>query len=186
MECSIIIAGSGGQGILYLGKAIATAGMTEGREVTWIPSYGVEMRGGTANCTVIFSGEMIGSPLAFTPDMLIVMNTASAVKFQPRLKKGGLFFYDSSLIQTFDFRDDVVTVGIPATKIAGAFGSTRTANMVMLGAFVAKSGILKKASFSRLSFFSNEPDDHPGELNKISLLEGIRYIENQKSRNRGH
>ena len=87
METRIIIAGAGGQGILFLGKTITQAGMIEGRHVTWFPSYGAEMRGGTANCTVILSDDMIGSPVVQTPDILIAMNRASLEKFQPSLKK---------------------------------------------------------------------------------------------------
>ncbi|RPI36343.1 MAG: 2-oxoacid:ferredoxin oxidoreductase subunit gamma, partial [Nitrospiraceae bacterium] len=153
METRIMIAGTGGQGILFLGKAIAQAGMIEGKHVTWFPSYGAEMRGGTANCTVIMSDTMIGSPVVLNPDILIAMNGASVERFQPRLKKKGLLFFDSSLINGAAFRSTVIAIGIPATKLADAVGNTRAANMVMLGALLAETGILKKSSFDRLFSF---------------------------------
>src|SRR4030066_1544991 len=97
LETRIIVAGSGGQGILFLGKFLARAGMLEGRNVAWFPSYGAEMRGGTANCTLILSDNMIGSPVILNPDILIAMNSASLERFQPQLKKRGLLLFDSSL-----------------------------------------------------------------------------------------
>ena len=182
METRIIIAGAGGQGILFLGKAIAQAGMIEGKHVTWFPSYGAEMRGGTANCTVILSDEMIGSPVVQTPDILIAMNRASLEKFQPSLKKEGLLFFDSSLINGVALRNAVIPVGVPATKIADTIGDTKAANMVMLGALIAETGLLKKASFDVL--FSVPPasaGNKAAGINKNSLLEGMRYLENKKS-----
>ena len=182
MESRIIIAGTGGQGILFLGKALSQAGMLEGKQVTFFPSYGAEMRGGTANCTVIMSDDMIGSPVVLTPDILIAMNSASLERFQPRLKKKGLLFFDSSLINGVAFRDNIVPIGIPATKIADSLGNTKTANMVMLGALIAKTALLKKSSLEKL--FASSPlsaKDKAAEINKNSILEGIRYFENKKS-----
>ena len=182
METRIIIAGAGGQGILFLGKAIAQAGMIEGKHVTWFPSYGAEMRGGTANCTVILSDDMIGSPVVQNPDILIAMNRASLEKFQPSLKKNGLLFFDSSLINGVAFSNTVVPIGIPATKLADAAGNTRSANMVMLGALIAETGILKKSSFATLFSCSHSANgDEAAGINKNSFLEGIHYLENKKS-----
>jgi 2-oxoglutarate ferredoxin oxidoreductase subunit gamma len=183
MESGVIVTGSGGQGIMLLGKAIARAGMIAGKKVTWFPSYGAEMRGGTANCTVILSDEMIGSPVLLTPDILIAMNSASAVRFQPQLKKHGTLFYDSSLIKAIDFRGDISLVGVPATRMADALGNTRAANMIMLGAFIAETGILNKTSFCKVPFFTHSSAQRTEEFNKKSIHEGIQYIENQKSRN---
>jgi len=182
LETRIIIAGAGGQGILFLGKTITQAGMIEGKHVTWYPSYGAEMRGGTANCTVILSDEMIGSPVVQTPDILIAMNRASLEKFQPSLKKEGLLFFDSSLINGVALRNAVIPVGVPATKIADTIGDTKAANMVMLGALIAETGLLEKASFDAL--FSVPPASNGNKaagINKNSLLEGMRYLENKKS-----
>ncbi len=181
MEYRIIVAGSGGQGILFLGKILAFASMLEGKEVTWFPSYGAEIRGGTANCTVVLSDEMIGSPVVHTPDILIVMNKASLLKFQPRLRKKGLLFFDASLIRDTAFRGDIEKVPVPATKIASSICSTRSANMVMLGALVAKTSLLKKSSI--VNIFENRSEigkNSNGKTNINSVLEGIKYIEDKK------
>lgn len=139
----ILIAGSGGQGILFMGKVIAECVMREGKNVTWIPSYGAEMRGGTANCTVVFSGEVIGSPVVRQVDILIVMNSASARKFQGRLKEGGLFLYDSSLVKGVSVREDVRACGVPASETAASLGNPKAANMVLLGAVIGQTGLFK-------------------------------------------
>ena len=159
------MAGAGGQGILFLGKVLAQAGMIEGKQVTFFPSYGAEMRGGTTNCTVILSDDMIGSPVVLNPDILITMNRASLERFQPQLKKKGLLFFDSSLISGVTFRDNIVAVGIPATLIAGA-GDTRTANMVMLGALIAKTGLLKKSTLDKI--FASSPASAKDEASGIN------------------
>lgn len=183
MESRIIIAGAGGQGILFLGKVLAQAGMVEGKQVTCFPSYGAEMRGGTANCTVILSDSMIGSPVVLAPDILIAMNRASIERFQPELKNKGLLFFDSSLINNIAFRDNIVPIGIPATKIADSMGNTKAANMVMLGGLIAVTAVLKKTTLDKL--FSSSPaaaENKAAEINKNSLLEGINYLESKKSR----
>src|SRR5512143_4006748 len=100
--------------------------MYDGKEVTWFPSYGAEMRGGTANCTVIISDSMIGSPVVYNPDILVMMNSKSLCKFQPRLKRKGVLIYDSSLIGSRELRDDIEPVSVPATKIASSLGSTKS------------------------------------------------------------
>ena len=183
METRIIIAGAGGQGVLFLGKVLAQAGMLEGKQVTWFPSYGAEMRGGTANCTVIISDDMIGSPVVLTPDILVAMNWASIERFQPQLKKKGLLFYYSSMTNGVVFRDNIVIEGLPATKMADAFGDTRAANMVMLGALVGATAILKMSSVEKLFSSPETPSKTMAAgTNKLAILEGTRYIENKKSR----
>jgi 2-oxoglutarate ferredoxin oxidoreductase subunit gamma len=183
LECRIIIAGAGGQGILYMGKVLAQAGMLENKQVTCFPSYGAEMRGGTANCTVILSDNMIGSPVVLTPDILIAMNRASLERFRPDLKKKGLLFFDSSLIKSVAFKENIVPVGIPATKIADSIGNTKAANMVMLGGLIAVTAILKKTTIYKLfSPGSESAANKAAEINKNSILEGINYLENKKSR----
>lgn len=181
MESRIIIAGAGGQGILFLGKVLAQAGMIEGKQVTWFPSYGAEMRGGTANCTVIVSDEMIGSPVVLTPDILIAMNRISAERFQAQLKKRGLLLFDSSLVNNVPFRENICPVGVPATKIAGSLGNTRAANMVMLGALIAETALVKKSSFDRLFSLTHAAGSNAAAINKNLILEGMKYFENKKS-----
>ncbi|MEW6587024.1 MAG: 2-oxoacid:acceptor oxidoreductase family protein [Nitrospirota bacterium] len=179
MKHRIIIGGFGGQGVLFFGKMLAYAGMLEGREVTWFPSYGAEVRGGTANCTVIVSDELIGSPVVNNPDALVVMNDASLEKFQPLLKRDGLLFYDSSLIRDPLLRTDIQVVGVPATEIANRIGNTKSANMVLLGSFIAKTRFLKGDSLLE-AVESSVPESRRKiiEQNKKAIHRGIEYIGN--------
>jgi len=155
--------------------------MLEGREVTWFPSYGAEMRGGTANCTVIISDDMIGSPVVSVPDVLITMNRVSLDRFLPKLKKKGVLIYDSSLIKKPSLRKDIEAVGVPATSIAGSVGNTKSANMVIIGALIACTGILGKSSVVRIFAMGEGSVKRPQDkLNTNAVLEGIQYIENTK------
>lgn len=138
MYLDIMIAGSGGQGVLLIGKLLAWAGLIEGMHVTWFPSYGAEMRGGTANCTVVISDENIGSPIIQSPDAFIIMNTASLEKFEKRVKPHGIIVLNSSLIKREGCREDLDVLKVPANEIAEKVGDVRTANMVMVGALVSK------------------------------------------------
>lgn len=138
----MLIAGFGGQGILFTGKAIAYTGLKTGKEVSWLPSYGPEMRGGTANCSVTLSDEPIGSPIVDKPDVLIAMNLPSLDKYYNETEKGGYVVFDSSLITKQDTRDDVITVGIPATKLASDNGLDGLANMIILGKTIKETGVL--------------------------------------------
>lgn len=156
--------------------------MIQGKEVTWFPSYGAEMRGGTANCTVVISDDMIGSPVVLNPDILIAMNKNSLEKFQSSLKSKGLLFFDSSLIQRAVFRKDIKAIAIPATKIASRVGSTKAANMVMFGALIANTLLIKKSTI--VTIFEGryvQGKNSNGKININSVLEGIKYIENTKS-----
>ncbi len=137
----ILIAGFGGQGILFAGKAIAYTGLKADKEVSWLPSYGPEMRGGTANCSVTVSDEPIGSPIVDKPDILIAMNLPSLEKYLPETEKNGYIIFDSSLITPQGTRDDVITVGIPATKLASDNGLEGLANMIILGKVIKETGI---------------------------------------------
>jgi 2-oxoglutarate ferredoxin oxidoreductase subunit gamma len=139
----VIIAGFGGQGVLMAGKLLAFAGMLEGRHVTWFPSYGAEIRGGTANCTVIISSDEIGSPVICNPSAMLILNEASYKKFEPRIKAGGLLFLNTSLVRTASTRDDICRIDVKANDIAEELGDIRIANMVMLGAFLKKSGVVR-------------------------------------------
>ena len=139
----IIIAGFGGQGIMLTGKLLAQMAMKADKEVTYMPSYGAEVRGGTANCMVVIAENEIACPVVAKPDSLIVLNKASLKKFAPRLKKGGLLIMNSSLIDVDPELDDSIeVVSVPADKLAVELGSPRSANMVALGAYLQKRGYL--------------------------------------------
>ena len=125
-----------------MGLSLAQAAMSEGKYVTYLPSYGAEVRGGTANCTVAVSDEEIASPIASSPDFVIAMNRPSLTKFQNQIKSGGVLFLNSSLVQANTSRDDIEVVRVAADAIAKELGSAKSANMVMLGAFIRKSGIV--------------------------------------------
>ncbi len=138
----ILIAGFGGQGILFSGKALAYTGLKAGMEVSWLPSYGPEMRGGTANCSVTLSDTPIGSPIVDKPDVLVAMNLPSLEKYFNETEKGGYIIFDSSLISKHGTRDDVVIAGIPATKMASDNGLDGLANMIILGKVIKESNVL--------------------------------------------
>ena len=139
----VIIAGFGGQGIMLTGKLLAQTAMKAGEEVTYMPSYGAEVRGGTANCMVVIAEEKIACPVVGRPDSLIVMNKASLNKFGPRLKNGGLLIMNSSLIDTEPQLDDSIEIiAVPADELAVELGSQKSANMVALGAYLQKRGHL--------------------------------------------
>ncbi len=148
MEQKILIAGFGGQGILFSGKFLVYAGMLEGREVTWLPSYGPEMRGGTANCSVIFSESPVGSPIVATPDLLVAMNLPSYDKFEHAVVPDGRVFVDSSLIARAPGRVDVATFHLPATTLAEENGLIGLANMVMLGKLIRETGLCDRETIS--------------------------------------
>jgi 2-oxoglutarate ferredoxin oxidoreductase subunit gamma len=133
MREEIIFAGFGGQGIILSGTILCLAAMKEGKKVTHIPSYGAEMRGGTANCSVVISDEEIASPMVPRPSMCVVMNKPSLLKFEPRMKEGGTLLYNSSLIDIEPSRKDLHCLPVAANEIAEQEGSVRSANMVMLG-----------------------------------------------------
>lgn len=143
MNIEIIMAGFGGQGVMSMGQVVCYAALEEGKEVLWLPSYGPEMRGGTANCTVIVSDEPVGSPIVTKPDAVIIMNKPSLDKFEPMVKPGGLVLINSSLCDKDAARKDVRVFKIPATDLASELGNIRIANMVALGAFLALEPIVK-------------------------------------------
>lgn len=137
---NILISGFGGQGVLFTGKFLAYEGLLENKEVTWLPSYGPEMRGGTASCSVIISDTAIGSPLVPHPDILIAMNLPSLDRFEDAVVPGGMIFYDSSLIERAVKRTDVKAFGVPATKLADEAGMSTLANMIVMGKMLRESG----------------------------------------------
>lgn len=142
MTNEIVLAGFGGQGILFAGKALAYGGLMDEKEVSWLPSYGPEMRGGTANCSVCISDEPIGSPLVTEPDLLIVMNLPSYVKFIDTVKPGGKVFVDSTLIEEKSSRTDIECFYVPATQLATDNGLTGMANIILLGKMMKETGII--------------------------------------------
>lgn len=146
MTDSIIFAGFGGQGLLFAGKLIAYGGMIEGKEVSWIPSYGPEMRGGTANCSVRISDMPVSSPVVSNPDYLIVMNTPSYTKFIDSVRPGGKVFIDSSMIDEKCNRTDIDCFYIPATELAHDNGVDGMANIVLCGKLLKETGVIKTES----------------------------------------
>ncbi len=142
MQTEIVIAGFGGQGVLFAGQVLAYAAMDSGMQVTWFPSYGPEMRGGTANCTVIIADEEIGSPLVLNPQAAIAMNLPSLDKYEPLVRREGILVLNTSLINREVTRPDLDAVLIPANEIAEELGNKRLANMVLLGALLARLPVL--------------------------------------------
>ncbi len=140
MTTNLLIAGFGGQGILFAGKFLAYKALLEGRQLSWLPSYGPEMRGGTANCSVILSDEPIGSPIVSRPDVLIAMNLPSLDKYEDAVVPGGTILVDSTLIERKVKRDDVRVFYVPSTAMAHEIGAPTLANMIMVGKFIRETG----------------------------------------------
>lgn len=140
VDYTMLLAGFGGQGILFTGKVIAYAGLTEGREVSWLPSYGPEMRGGTASCSVSISDEPIGSPLVVDPGILVAMNYPSYERFIGSVQSGGIVVLDSTLIEVKVERTDVKAIYVPATRLASEQGLQGLANMIILGRLLKETG----------------------------------------------
>ncbi len=146
MLIKTVFAGFGGQGVLSMGLDLAQAAMLEGKNVTYLPSYGAEVRGGTANCTVAISDEEIAAPVASAPEFVVVMNQPSLIKFQNHLEAGGVLFVNSSLAEAEISRGDIDVVRVPANSIAEKMGIPKSANMVMLGVFTKKSNLVSLSS----------------------------------------
>ena len=147
-DFEILIAGFGGQGLLFSGKVLAYAGLLEGRELSWLPSYGPEMRGGTANCNVILADSPVGSPIVENPNVLMVMNAPSLDKYEASVVPGGMIFVDSSLITRKVTRDDVSVYYVPSTQMANEMGLSGLANMILLGALVEKTGCIREETLA--------------------------------------
>ncbi|MGB9790888.1 MAG: 2-oxoacid:acceptor oxidoreductase family protein [Thermotoga caldifontis] len=177
MTLSFVLAGFGGQGVMLMGQTLAQAGMIEGKNVTWFPSYGPEMRGGTANCTVVISDEPVASPIVDTPDVVVAMNIPSLLKFEPRLKKGGFLFLNSSVIDRKASRNDIKVIEVPANEIAEKVGNLKVANMVVLGAIVAVTKCVKVESVvSALQYKLGEKGSSLLKLNLEAIEAGIRHV----------
>jgi 2-oxoglutarate ferredoxin oxidoreductase subunit gamma len=149
MELSTIIAGFGGQGILFAGKVLAEAGLLEGREVLWIPSYGPEMRGGTASCTVIIADKMIGSPIVDRADHAVALNPPSMAKYVPVVASGGLLVVNTTLIEAEAGRDDIDVLEVPCTAVAKRAGDDKLVSVVALGALVGRRRFVEPETVHR-------------------------------------
>jgi len=176
MTTRIIFAGSGGQGIQFSGKQMAKFGMHADKNVTFLPSYGPEMRGGTSNCTVVISDEEIGSPSVTTPDIAVVMNLPSFDKFEPKVARGGMIFCDSTLIDKKSEREDIKAVYIPVTGIANDNDLSGFANVIMLGQILKVTGIFDFEEFKNY-LIAGIPETKAAliEKNKKALDIGYNY-----------
>jgi 2-oxoglutarate ferredoxin oxidoreductase subunit gamma len=166
VEKSFVFAGFGGQGVILAGKILAQAGADYGLQVTWLPSYGPEMRGGTANCTVVLSHEPIGSPVVDNPNVLVAMNLPSLDRFEKTVANGGTILINSSLVERPTQRNDVRTVSVPANDIAVSLGNSQAANMVALGAIIKATGAIPLELIRRTMA---EMLGHKGSANVIAV-----------------
>lgn len=177
MTHRIVIAGFGGQGVMTMGQLLAYAGMMEGKEVAWLPSYGPEMRGGTANCHVTISGEgPVGSPIITEATAVVVMNRPSLTKFESLVIPGGLLVINTSLIADKPDRDDIKALYVPANEVADELGDVRVANMVMLGAYLKKTDAVTLTSVEatlKKTFSNNKAGLIP--VNMEALARGATY-----------
>jgi len=176
MQTEIILAGFGGQGIMFAGQLLSYAAMDSGKEVTWIPSYGPEMRGGTANCTVVVADEEIGSPVVKNPDVALVMNLPSLDKYEPLIKPGGVLVINSTMVDRGAKRTDILSVSIPCNEIAESIGSPRLANMVAIGALLTAKNVLTIADLEA-ALNAHMPGRHKNLLpkNVEALRRGEEY-----------
>ncbi|HEY2421278.1 MAG TPA: 2-oxoacid:acceptor oxidoreductase family protein [Neobacillus sp.] len=176
----IVIAGFGGQGVMSMGQLIAYAGMLEGKGVSWLPSYGPEQRGGTANCAVVVSDEPVGSPLVTNPSTAIVLNNPSFDKFEPRVRPGGLLIINSSLVVRVSERTDIKIIDLNATDMANDLGNSRVANMILLGAFLEHSKIVSVESIlESLKKVLSTDKHHLLDINKQALMKGASFLQMQ-------
>ena len=175
MRQEIIISGFGGQGAVKAGVLLANAAMLEGKYCTHFPSYGAEMRGGTANCSVIISSDEIASPIINEPDTIIVMNEPSMTKFGPKLKSGGLLIYNSSLIHRKPGRTDIEVIAVPANEIAEKIGSIKCANMILIGTFIGKTNAIEiKSLNASLPIVFSKLDERLTNINITAIEEGAK------------
>ena len=178
MQTEILFAGFGGQGVMFAGQVVAYAAMDSGREVTWIPSYGPEMRGGTANCTVVIADEEIGSPLVNNPPGVLVMNLPSLDKYEPMVKAGGVLVVNSSMVDREVKRKDITWVAIPCNEIAEEVGDRKMANMVATGALLALLPVLSLKEIEE-ALSAHMPGRHKHLLpkNVEAVKRGAAYAE---------
>jgi 2-oxoglutarate ferredoxin oxidoreductase subunit gamma len=176
MQEGFVVSGFGGQGVLFAGQTLAYAAMDEGYHVTWIPSYGPEMRGGTAYCVTVISDHLIGSPIVERPHVALVFNTPSFNKFEPLVAPGGILGYNTSLINKRSQRPDITQVAVPATKLASALGDGRMTNMVLLGAVLTLHPILTLEAIEKSlqnHLLARRPERMEG--NRLALARGAEF-----------
>jgi 2-oxoglutarate ferredoxin oxidoreductase subunit gamma len=177
----IIISGFGGQGILSAGTILAYAGMIEGCYVSWLPSYGPEMRGGTANCHVIISDKKVGSPIINNCTTLIVMNSPSLEKFEKNVEQGGLIIADSTMVERVPDRNDITFVRVPATKLSSDMGKMIYANIILLGKLIAITGIISTKNFKQALEHVLPEKYHKLIPEEMSALDkGMQFQESQE------
>lgn len=177
METSLIVSGYGGQGVLFVGMAISKGAMEEGKYVTWLPAYGAEMRGGTANCTVIIADEEVASPFQQNPKYVIALNSQSVERFEEKIRPGGTMIINSSLYKGKQKRTDINYIFIPANEIAQKIGEIKCANMVMLSALVAKTKIIRLESLKKVlkTVFTASKAKFL-EINEKAIAMGAEYV----------
>jgi 2-oxoglutarate ferredoxin oxidoreductase subunit gamma len=176
MHEEIIISGFGGQGALFAGQLLTYAGMDEGWHVSWLPSYGSEIRGGTAHCLVILSDDHIGSPLIREPNMCIVMNPPSMDKYEPLVKPGGLLVVNSTLVGHKSKRHDIEALCVPATELAAELGDVRMANVILLGAMLGRREIVAVQGIKHaIERHVSKRREHIIEPNKRAVDQGFEY-----------
>ena len=176
MTKEILIAGFGGQGVLFAGKLLAHIGLHEDKQLSWLPSYGPEMRGGTANCSVIISDEPVGSPIVTKPDILIAMNLPSLDKYENDVVSGGVIIVDSSLIGRKVNRTDVTVFYIPATAMAQKINAPTLANMIIIGKLIKETGVVSYSGIDDvLSKIVSARHKDLLEINKKALDTGYNY-----------
>jgi 2-oxoglutarate ferredoxin oxidoreductase subunit gamma len=181
MTEEIIVAGFGGQGVLSLGMTLAYAGMLEGKEISWMPSYGPEMRGGTANCITIISDNRISSPIISLFDTAIILNQPSMDKFASKIKPGGLLLYEADNIIKPGTRSDINIIGLPAASEAIRMKNSRIMNMIILGAFLELKPAVKKDSIlEALKKVLPEKYHHLLAINKLALEKGAAMVHHMK------
>lgn len=172
-----VFAGFGGQGIMLMGQMIAYAGMYDGKNVSWFPSYGPEMRGGTANCSVVVSDEPVGSPVISEPNIVVAMNRPSLDRFEATMKSGGTLFYNSSLIDVKPKRTDIKVVAIPANDLAQELGNTKVANVIVLGAILKATKLVSTDNFMKvLQKTFGEKKQELLAINKAAFEKGIQLV----------
>lgn len=174
----VIMSGFGGQGVMLMGQLLTYAGMIEGKEVSWIPSYGPEMRGGTANCSVIISEDQIGAPIVSEPTAVVAMNLPSIDKFAPSIQANGVLIINSSLVNRTVERQDIKVYSIPANDIAVELGNVKVANMVILGALVAASNAVTIDALVKAfaKVFAKKPNLL--SINEQAIQRGADYVLN--------
>jgi len=178
MLIKTVFSGFGGQGVIMMGYLLAMAGMYEEKYVTCLPSYGAEVRGGTANCTVVISSEEIASPVASEPEFAVLMNNPSLFRYQNQVQSGGTIFLNSSMIESRPVRGDLEVYEIPVNDLAKQFPGNKVSNMIMLGAFIKKTGLVSLDTMTHVikeTFGSKNPEII--KFNKSALQLGFAYLE---------